>query len=235
MIARLMMRMPWIWLGRILYMPRLSRESKLAYRCAILTAGAANVWWIWSAPKAPLGFLVPILVVILGSLLYIRSWPIWDLLVWDSTQPWKTPPSEQDANYEASSEAWLGVSLRDPRAIRSALAKIVDPTPHQEMVALYYAALADLIEGRAPDPAPLTAQLDRLDPGPRHESARVMVALVAAGSLDISGGEWRAPLLAVRRQLGLRLSIRRALWPMGVPFIFTGFGLAIGLFVRVIG
>jgi hypothetical protein len=207
------------WHGRVLYVPPLRRESVLAVRITVIVSGAALVWWMSMAHPPPGFFLVPLLLAALGPLLYARSWALWDLLVWDSNQPWHTPPSEQDANYDAAVEAVQALGRREPAAVREALAKTVNPDPWRRMINLYYGALADLMEGQQPNAAQLRDQLDDLDPGPRRDSAEVMIALVAAGCVNLSGGDWRAPLLACRRQLGLRLSPRRVLWPMRVAFV----------------
>jgi hypothetical protein len=226
-VTRLMQFLPYYWRGRALYLPALTRQSQSARRATAVITGVALVWCVYVARQTPTAFLVPLVILALGPVLYIRSWPIWDLLVWDSKQPWLATPSEQDANYEAACEAFLAVGLRQPEAVRAALAKSVDPSPWRRMVNLYYDGLADLMQGREPDTASLAVQRDRLDPGPRHDSADVMVALIAAGAANLSGGDWRAPLLACRKQLGLKLSLRRALWPMQFAFLLMSIGLLI--------
>jgi hypothetical protein len=212
-MSKLLLRLP-TWRGRILFLPPLTREWSRARAATATATGAAILWWAIVARGTPWTFLVPLVPLALGPILYLRSWRVWDLLVWDSEQAWFTPAAEQDAGYEAMSQAFLAVARRQPEAVRAAVTSVADLTLWQRTTALYYSGLADLMEGHIPDLAPLAAQPERLDPGPRRNSAKVMIALLAAGSASPADGDWRSPLLACRTQLGVRFSVRRALWPL---------------------
>jgi hypothetical protein len=181
----------------------------------------AMLYWALLAPRSLFFFVLPLVLLALGPMTYIRSWPIWDLFVWDSEQPWTTPPSEQDDNYLAAAEAYQALARHQSAAARTALAKMVDPDPWRRMVNLYYASLADLMDGRQPDEKALIEQVARLDPGPRRASAQVMVAFVASGSANLLHKDWRLPLIECRRELGLRLSVRRVVWPWRLAFVVT--------------
>ena len=216
-----MARFVWLptWRGRILYIPPLTLEWSRARAATATATGAAILWWAIVAGGTPWTLLVPLVPLALGPVLYVRSWRVWDLLVWDSEQPWHTPAAEQDAGYEAMVEAVVAVARRQPEATRAAVTSVADLTLWQRTTGLYYSGLADLMEGHAPDLARLAAQAERLDPGPRSNSAKVMMALLSAGSASLEGGDWRSPLLACRNQLGVRFSVRRALWPMRIAHV----------------
>lgn len=220
------------WRGRALYLPPLMRELRLAR----VPAGIALLWWVLVGWHTPWAFLVPAAALFFGPVVYIRSWRVWDLLVWDSELPWRTPPAEQDANYDAAAVAYVAVMSRRPEAVRAALATIDGSTQWRRTVDLYYAALADLMDGREPNSASLSAQLDLLDRGPRHDSAEVMVALVAAGAANLAGSDWRSPLQECRKRLHLRLSLRRVLWPMQFALVPMVVGqLVIAVCLNLIG
>jgi hypothetical protein len=207
------------WRGRLLYLPPLTNEWRRARIASAATSALAIFWWACFARDVPGAILVAPIVLFLGPVFYFRSWRIWDVLVWDSESSWKTPPAEQDANYEAASDAVLALANRRPDAVRAALTKVVNPTAWRRMVDLYYLGLADMMDGRAPAPEVLAAAMEHVDAGPRYESARVMVALIEAGSAHLSGSDWRTPLLECRKQLGLRLSVRRVVWPLQFGFV----------------
>jgi len=162
--------------------------------------------------------LVPLVPLALGPVLYVRSWRVWDLLVWDSEQPWHTrQPSRMPATrrWSRPSSRWHGASRRPlvpPSQVLPTHALAEDNGPLLQRI-------GDLMEGHAPDLARLAAQAERLDPGPRSNSAKVMMALLSAGSASLEGGDWRSPLLACRNQLGVRFSVRRALWPMRIAHV----------------
>jgi hypothetical protein len=210
------------WTGRITYLPPMQGEVRLARNVTMAVAGVALAWAALVPSQIAGGFLIALAAMALGPLLYAGSWPIWELLVWDSKQPWATPRSQQDANYDAATEAFGAVARRRPAEVRAALANVVNPDPWRETVDLYYLALADLMERRTPDLARLADQVNKLDAGPRQDSTRVMVALVAAGSAYLSADDWRAPLLACRQELKVPRSLRGALWPMHYAYKIVG-------------
>jgi hypothetical protein len=233
-MSELLLRLP-TWRGRILYLPPLTSEWRRARVATAAATGAAILWWAFVAHGTPWTFLVPLVPLAIGPVLYIRSWRVWDLLVWDSEQPWYTPAAEQDAGYEAMSQAFLAVALRQPEAVRAAVTSVADLTVWQSTTALYYSGLADLMEGHMPDLAPLAAQSERLDPEARRNSANVMIALLAAGSASLADGDWRPPLLACRNQLGVRFSVRRALWPLRIAHVvmLAAYAIVVGLLAVV--
>ena len=201
------------WRGRVLYLPPLTREWRRSRIASASATGLAIFWWAFCA-RGVAGALLVGAVLALGPVTYLHSWRIWDLLVWDSESPWKTLPPEQDANYEAASEAVVSLMSRRPEAVRAALGKVSSPSPWRTVVDLYYLGLADLMEGRPPAVEDLAEAMGCLDPGPRYDSARVMLALIEAGSANLAGGDWRTSLITCRTQLGLGLSMRRVIWPM---------------------
>jgi hypothetical protein len=203
------------WCGLPFFLPMLSSEAQSARRLikysfvlALLVA-FVPVGIVWAIAIAAVGS------ALLGLASYGRSWAIWDLLVWDRDR-WSDgsgPRPAQGVNSETALETRLAILSRNPLRIRSAVAKVVDPTPWRIVFDHYAMALADVMESRPPDLELMEAAVGGLQTDVERAKATVMIALVRASQADVTGGDWRAPLSQCRRELRPPFSPFRWLWP----------------------
>jgi hypothetical protein len=184
---------------------------------ALLTVGAL-VSMAWMVEVSPFALwpaaLVPAAVLLAVPLLFVRVWPVWDLLAWMSGLPSSPDADASDADRAHLSELYRAVVARRPEDLRARLAVLDSSSLRVRAIASYYAGLADLWEGRAADLKALSAAAAEAGIGPWRAAAVSLRALLEAGSEDLAGRDWRGPLLACRKELGLRFSLWRGLWPI---------------------
>ncbi len=160
------------------------------------------------------GALVPILLLLLGPAVFVRTWRVWDLLVWSSGLRTATEAGDRGPDHSRVEQAALACLARRPDDVRAALDQLSDPSPWLLVLGAYYRGLADLMEKRPARTDELLQAASALDSQERKRRASVLAALLDAGSNSLARRPWRAPILACRKQLGLRLSLWRALWPV---------------------
>ena len=137
------------WRGRIVYLPPLFSEwRRVGLTIWVTLVAMTFAWWAVLGYRSPSDIFIPVFSIAIGPFLYVRSWRIWDLLVWDAESPWKATVAEQDAGYDLMADAYEAIARRRPEVVREALGKLIDPSPWRQTVATYYAGLADLMEGR---------------------------------------------------------------------------------------
>lgn len=224
------------WCGLPFFLPKLSSETRTTRRLAkysfvfAFLVALVPFGIVWAIAIAAVGS------AILGLVSYRRSWAIWDLLVWDRER-WSDgsgPHQAQNENSEAALETRSAVLSRSPLRVRSAVAKVVDPTPWRIVFDQYALALADVMESRPPDLDRLVAAVSQLHTDVEREKAAVMVAIVRASQADVAGGDWRAPILRCRRDLRPPSSPFRWLWPFQLNVYVDVYLLALALVLLAI-
>ncbi len=224
------------WCGLPFNLPKLSRETQTTRRIIRYTFLVAFV-----VAFVAEGIVAAIVMAVAGSAIlglvsYWRSWAIWDLLVWDRDR-WSDgsgPHPAEGPNREAAMETRAAILARSPDQIRTAVARVVDPTPWRTVFDQYALALAEVMENRPANLKGLEVAAARLQTDVEREKAAVMGALVRASEADIASGDWRAPLLQCRRELRPPLSPFRWLWPCRLNLYVDAFLLGLGLVLMVI-
>jgi hypothetical protein len=150
---------------------------------------------------------------ILIALKYLPIMHVWGLLSWEEDRGSPVPSPSQMKNIEPVQQAADALYGGRPDEVRKSLSGLTEPDPWFSFLGSFLRAEADVLERRPPDVAGLRKHLDRI-PSEQMPSGKVMVAAVEAGSEWLAGRDWRAPLLACRAELGVRLSLWRELRPV---------------------
>lgn len=224
------------WCGLPFYLPKLSREVQTSRRLMKYSIMLALL-----ACLVPFGLVGAIAIAVVASALvglasFWRSWAIWDLLVWDRDR-WSDAPDTRPAqgpNSEAAIETMSAILERNPLRIRSAVARVIEPTAWRTAFGRYALALADVMDRRPPDIDGLEAVVGQLQTDVEREKGAVMVALVRASEADIAGGDWRMALLQCRRELRPPFAPLRWIWPCQLSLYVMAYLLVLALVLLTI-
>jgi hypothetical protein len=209
------LRPPFGWHGRALYLWPLVIESWV--QRVLASAALAVVLVCWYASGSALVPVVATIAAVAGivatTLPFGRSWPVWDVLVWENKLAVSEAEQDQIPNAHCLARAGRALMARQPGAVRSELANLSAPSPALALIGLFFLGEADLLEGRQPDVDGFRRAVaaGRDDHGPAGE---VMAAILESGSEWLAGRDWRAPLRSCRTTLGVRMNPLRALWPV---------------------
>ena len=175
----------------------------------------ASVLWFTAFSRTVLpGALVPVAAGLGLPLLFIRSWKVWDLYEWSLRANLSRRPLQPEPEWLALEGIALVLASRQTAQARSLLDQAQPSTRSSIAVVAYLRAAADLLDKRVPDLQPMRAAIALFGPDDvGYPGLLVQLASLEAGAASLAHGDWRRPLIECRRELGLRFSLWRALWP----------------------
>ncbi len=209
------LRPPFRWSRRGLYLQPLVMEF-WAQQLLGLAAGV-TILVSWRLSGSVLVPMVATLAAVAGivsmTLPFARSWLIWDLLVWQRRLAVPHAEPDQVSNVGCLDRASRALVARQFAAVRAELANLSSASPLVALVGQFYLGQADVLEGRQPDLEAFRRALSAVGADPTSEG-QIMAGILEAGSEWLDDRDWRAPLKARRRGVGIRFSLLRALWPV---------------------
>ncbi len=184
---------------------------------AVVAVGVlAAVFWfvIFSRTLLP-GVLVPVAAILGVPLLFIRSWEVWDVYEWHLRARMARRTPEPEPEILALEGIAIVLALRQTAQARALLDQIKPSSPSAIAAVAYARAAADLLEKRLPDLQPFRDSMRLFEKDDvRYPGLLVQLASLEAGAADLRHENWRRPLVECRRELGIRFSLWRALWPI---------------------
>jgi hypothetical protein len=206
----------------LFWLPPLARERRLLAAGSVVALAVMVVLCIVGEdPKTeavPIAATAVALVACVSLLApFRRSWPVWDLLVWENRLPTGGDSPGQSANLAVIQRA-AGLVAEHPEGVPAELEELSDADSWRVFWAGFLRAQATIVAGDTPDLEAVEITAEQVGPD-LTSRANVMVAVLRSGSERAAGRDWRPPLIACRNKLGLH-SLWRGLWPVRYQLIF---------------
>jgi hypothetical protein len=180
----------------------------------VVAAGFGNYVWAAIPLYVPvLATVVAVLGAAAGTIPFVRTMPVWDLIAWDNKRPLPKGDTEQRANYQVLARVVRAIATRRPDRARAALRQVEGPSGWALFLSQYLSGQADLLQKRRTDTGALKGMIDGLEEAYRP-TAKIMLAALDGGAEWLEGRDWRVPFVVCRAELNIEPSIWRGLLPV---------------------